>query len=145
MIKTFLISILMLNLATSAALASGGGSGETEHFKPLYPPKVADTQKAFRLEKPVLVEPKALSTVTGTATKLTWNEVKGADSYHVQVATDPNFKWLVSDQHAVKATSFDVSGLTAGQNYFWRVYGVKSDNDAQWTTGFPAWSSFSVK
>lgn len=129
---------------TSAAFASGGGN-ETEHFKPLYPPKQADHAKGTRPLKPTLLEPKALSTVTGTSAKLAWGEVKGADKYIVQVATDANFKWLVTEKMDVVGTTFDVSGLTSGQNYFWRVYGVKSDNDAQYNTGFPAWSSFSVK
>ena len=130
---------------SSMAFASGGAAAPTEHFKPLYPPKVADQSKAFRLEKPVLTEPKALATVSGTATKLAWTEVTGADTYHVQVATDANFKWLVANEYKVNATSFEVNGLTAGQNYFWRVYGVKSDNDSGWTNSFPAVSSFSVK
>ena len=139
--SVFLISILI----SSFAWGSGGAAAPTEHFKPLYPPKVPDHNKAFRLDTPVLTEPKALATVSGGATKLAWSAVKGADRYHVQVATDANFKWLVANEYLVNATSFEVSGLTPGQNYFWRVYGVKTDNESGWTNSFPSWSSFTVK
>ena len=95
--------------------------------------------------RPTLQSPAPLSMVSGASTTLKWNEVQGADSYHVQVATDPNFKWLVSNEFFVKGSSFDVKGLEAGKQYFWRVAGMKSDNGAGYMKGDFTASSFQAQ
>jgi hypothetical protein len=79
----------------------------------------------------------------GQPETLKW-KAEGADTFHVQVATDPRFKWLVIDDHYVKANSFDLKALTKGQQYFWRIAARKPDNDAGNTKGFFKTSSFEV-
>ncbi len=121
---------------------------EENHEKPdFFPKKQADKSKATRLPMVELLEPKALSTVTGTSVTLKWKAVPGAESYRVQVATDPNFKWLVEGptKDFVKETSIQVSDLKPGLHYFWRVYAWNTAADAGWTSSFANMSSFAVK
>lgn len=92
-----------------------------------------------------IIEPQALSKISGTTVTLKWKPAKGANVYHLQVATDPRFKWLVTENHNVSGESFEVSNLQQGQQYFWRVAGRAPENDASWTKGFFATSSFEVK
>lgn len=111
----------------------------------LLPPPAADTNKTTR-PTPVVVEaPAAMSKVTGGATTLKWKESKGATNYLVQVATDPNFKWLVVNDPKVQGTTYEVKNLEAGKQYFWRVAGVKADNDPSYLKGDFGRSMFEAK
>ncbi len=57
---------------------------------------------------------------TDSAT-LTWKAVSGATKYHVQVATDEAFTKLVVDDANVTETTYNVTDLSAGTHYYWRV------------------------
>lgn len=115
--------------ATSAGDHEQTGKAHRDN-NALFPPQMADKSRATMPEQAKLISPKFMSKVTADKQKLEWSASPTADAYHVQVATDPNFKWLVADDHWVKATSFEVSGLQKGKHYYWRVASVKSDNDA---------------
>lgn len=126
------------------------GSGESDQHKeerhsPFYPKKPADKSLSTRPGKVQLIEPKAFSKVSPGQATLKWEAAKGAESYKLQVATDPNFKWLIVNQNFINATQFEITGLETGHQYFWRVYGVKADNEAGTTTSFPSVSSFEVQ
>ena len=144
----FVAAFLIVGLSVQAEEAHEGAKAEAaeHHEKPqLFPKKQADKSKATRLGMAELLEPKALAPVAGTSVTLKWKAVDGADSYRVQVATDPNFKWLISQQDFYKDTTLQVNDLQSGQHYFWRVYAWKSDADPSWTSGFASSSSFEVK
>lgn len=72
------------------------------HSRNLFPKPEADKSKTTRPGKVTLLEPKALSSVQGNQVTLKWKEATDADSYRVQVATDPNFKWLVANEDFYK-------------------------------------------
>lgn len=112
---------------------------------PLYEPKLADKSKATIPNKTKLIEPAALSKVESDSASLTWEPIENATSYRVQVATDPNFKWLVTEVLSHQGTTYQVTGLEKGKQYFWRVAGVKRDNDAGFIQGHFTWSSFETK
>ncbi len=132
--------------AAEGSHESAEASHESNHHNTnFFPKKQADKTKASRLAQVELLEPKALSSVSGTSVTLKWKAVEGADNYRVQVATDPNFKWLVTQKDFLKETSLQVDGLQAGNHYFWRVYPWKDDNDPSWMSGFGNWSSFEVQ
>ncbi|PIS11912.1 MAG: fibronectin type III domain-containing protein [Bdellovibrio sp. CG10_big_fil_rev_8_21_14_0_10_47_8] len=135
-----LLSALILTSLVFAQFARA--NEEAEHRPVLFPKKEADASKATRPAVVELLEPKALSKVSGSDVTLKWSEATGAESYHLQVATDPNFKWLVVNEAFVKGTSYDVKGLEAGLHYFWRVYGQRSENDRGWMSSFSNLSSF---
>ena len=57
---------------------------------------------------------------TDSAT-LTWKAVTGATKYELQVATDEAFTQLVVDDANVTSTTYNVTNLSAGTHYYWRV------------------------
>lgn len=134
---------------TAPALAEGGHGGGhgglSEKMNALFPPKQPDATKGHAPAKPELVSPAYFTEVGSDKQALKWKSVEGADQYHVQVATDPNFKWLVADHTDLKDPGFEVSGLEAGKHYFWRVAAVKSDNASTHRKSFFASSMFATK
>lgn len=132
-------------LAEDAAQGGGHGGGHgglTEKMNALFPQPEKDPAKNEVPAKPELVSPAYFASVKADKTALTWKAVAGADVYHVQVATDPNFKWLVANENAVKGTTFEATGLEAGKHYFWRVAAVKSNNWSTFRKSFFAMSMF---
>jgi len=148
-----LVSLLAFALTlalTSPSLASdekheGGGHGNlAEKMNALFPQPADQPAKRDVPAKPELSSPAYFAEVQGDKVSLQWKPVEGADEYHVQVATDPNFKWLVANEYHHKATSLDVNGLEAGKHYFWRVSAVKSHNWNTFRKSFFATSMFAT-
>lgn len=117
---------------------------KAEHGTDFFPPKPVDATVATTPAKTELKSPEFFSSIKGNEVVLNWSTATGADSYHVQVATDANFKWLIANEFFVKATTFQVKSLEAGKHYFWRVAGMKSDNDAGYVNGPFAASMFTT-
>lgn len=69
-----------------------------------------------------LVAPLSAAITTATATTFEWNaaEQQGVE-YHLQLSTTAGFSAGVTDFYMIDTTAFAVSGLVAGQQYFWRV------------------------
>ena len=111
----------------------------------LFPQKVKDPTQSTRPLQVKLQSPKFLETVTAPTAKLTWEAGEGATSYHVQVATDPNFKWLIANDYWVKTNAFDATKLEAGKRYFWRVASVKEGNISMHTKTLFVSSAFDTK
>lgn len=119
---------------TAAPAAEGKGSKTATNF---FPKKQADKTLATRPESPELIEPAFMTKVTGGTVTLKWKEVAGATNYHLQLATDPNFKWLVKNDFLYQGTSFEATGLEAGKHYYWRVAAQKGTNEPAYTkSGF---------
>ncbi len=130
------------NEGTMAHQAPHGTEHKAEHGTDFFPPKPVDTTVATTPAKAELKSPEFFSSVKVNEVVLNWSIATGADSFHLQVATDANFKWLVVNEFFVKSTSFQVKSLEAGKHYFWRVAGMKSDNDAGYVNGPFATSMF---
>ncbi|MFN7727973.1 MAG: fibronectin type III domain-containing protein [Bdellovibrio sp.] len=111
----------------------------------LLPPPAPDANKVTRPDPVVLEAPAAMSKVSGSATTLKWKPAQGATAYSVQVATDPNFKWLVVNEQSVQGTTYELKNLEVGKQYFWRVYGTKADNDPSYLKGDFGRSMFEVR
>jgi hypothetical protein len=71
---------------------------------------------------PACGDPSGLSntTPTQTSTTVSWNVVGGANNYDVDYKTNAASTWI-NAATATTATSVDLSGLTAGTLYNWRV------------------------
>ena len=104
-----------------------------EKMNSFFPEKQKNPAQSARPTVVKLLAPKFLSKISSATTKLEWSAVEGASNYHVQVATDPNFKWLVANDQWVKTNSFEATQLEAGKKYYWRVASVKNANDAMFT------------
>lgn len=97
----------------------------------LFPQPKADVAGKGTAPKAVqMIAPKFHATVPAGTVTLSWNASEGADAYHVQVATDPAFKWLKADEHFVNGTSFEAKDLEKGKTYYWRVAPWKNGNMA---------------
>lgn len=110
-------SILSLNLSAQA----------NEHkWNKLFSQPKFEEKLAATPAKTTLLSPDFMQTVSAAKVQLKWKDVSDAPEYHVQVATDPNFKWLTIDQNNVKENKFEATGLEAGKTYFWRVASVNT-------------------
>jgi hypothetical protein len=149
--KKLAIAGLFITLAFAASsraneeAAEGEHKVHLEHKNDFFPKKPANKELSARPEAVTLLEPKALSQVSGNQVTLKWKEAARSDSYRIQVATDPNFKWLVANEDFYKGTSYDLKGLEAGKHYFWRVYAFRPSNDHSYISSFSNLSSFEVK
>jgi uncharacterized membrane protein len=81
--------------------------------------------------EPKPLAPRREAVVDGSAVTFEWEGVDGADSYHLQVATDNHLHDLVYEQdlEATEHTAEDVFE-TDGATYFWSV---EARNDAGWS------------
>jgi uncharacterized protein (TIGR02145 family) len=64
---------------------------------------------------------------------LSWNPVDGADGYGVQVSMNPDFISLVFDRNRVDTTICQVTGLSGGTKYFWRVSAEIAGEKSRWS------------
>lgn len=137
--------------AGQQAEKGGHGSKEDHHEKlgktmnSLFPQKQKDPTHSARPTVVKLISPKFLAKISGASTKLEWTATEGATAYHVQVATDPNFKWLVANELWVKGTSFEATQLEADKHYYWRVAAVKGENDSMFTKSLFVNSAFTTQ
>ena len=149
LLKSFLAIMNLTLFSALPGFASGGGE-HTEAPKghrdngALFPPKQANSALSTAPSAPQLKSPEFMATTAGD-TELKWSPVENATVYHVQIATDVNFKWLVTDDHQVKDTSFKTNGLAKGKRYYWRVAAWKSDNMAATNKSYFAASAFTVE
>lgn len=125
----------------SLALAGSGGG---KAYQNLLPQPKANKVMATPPAQVSLVSPAALSKVQGTSVELEWTTVADAQTYHVQVAKDAAFKWIIAEDHFVKSNTFNATNLPKGQ-IFWRVAASKPQNmAAHWKSLFSS-SSFEVE
>ena len=111
----------------------------------LFPTKQQDATKKERPGKPKLSEPGYKAVINGNSVTLKWENVETANAYHVQVATDPAFKWLVSDNWNVSGNSFEQKELKPATSYFWRVAAIRSANEATFMKGWFSVNTFVTK
>ena len=129
--------------------AAGNGHGDGGHDvgynREILKQPVPNKAKGSLPASPELLEPEFMQKVSGNSATLKWKGPEGVDSFHVQVASDPNFKWLVVNETMLSATTFQVQGLNVGQNYYWRVASQGKGKDAGWQKSFFTKSSFKTQ
>jgi hypothetical protein len=128
-------ALLIAIFASLTAKASVIRDYEAHHLFPYPEANAAQTQQP---SKPEIESPEFFARVNGTAS-LKWQSVAEASGYHVQVATDPNFKWIVLEDYHYQNTTIEVGNLEEGKHYHWRVLAVKRSNDSSWMKS--AWNS----
>ncbi len=146
------ISILMVLTYSFIFAAEPGKAPAKQDWNKEYTKEEKDWNKIFKqptsnlsLSQPPeatqLIEPGFMSQVKGTEVTLKWKEIPGV-KYHLQVATDPMYKWLVVDQLLVSYTEYSVKNLQPGTQYFWRVYTQHPGNMPGHMTGNSVGSEF---
>lgn len=125
-------------LFSISIMANEGGRDNSALFPQPTPNKAKSTQP----DAPTLVAPAFNATTGGGNVELKWNPVNNANGYHLQVAKDPNFKWLVVEQNPMTETSYTVIGLEKGKTYFWRVAAYTLGNTQSYSKSWFTKSSF---
>lgn len=141
-ILTFALTLALTSPSVAEEKAHGGHGDIPEKMNSLFPEPAAKLEKRDLPTQPEIVAPAFNTVVTTDNVTLQWNAVPGADEYHVQIATDPNFKWIATEVLHHKTNSFDAISLGAGKTYYWRVAAVKTQNWSTFRKGFFAMSSF---
>jgi hypothetical protein len=83
---------------------------------------------------PTLSSPSNGSTGVSTSPTLNWNASTGATSYRLQVSTSPFFASTAVNQSGITGTSFDVTGLSNGTLYYWRVNATNASGTSAYST-----------
>lgn len=84
-------------------------------------------------DRPVLIKPDNEKTGVPVDVVLDWAPADRANSYDIQVATNSNFTNLIVDETGLTETSYDLSGLNNFNEYHWRVRGVNSVGNSEWS------------
>ncbi len=72
---------------------------------------------------PELLTPANNAKDVSPQTSFTWSAVPNAETYRLQVSTDPDFGVLIVDQAGIVGTSYVLtSSLATDKQYYWRVY-----------------------
>ncbi|MBI3586894.1 MAG: T9SS type A sorting domain-containing protein, partial [Ignavibacteriales bacterium] len=84
---------------------------------------------------PRLIAPENGASGVSTHPLLSWDIVKGAKTYSVQVAMDKEFKKdIVVDTSNVRVTSLEVKkALKSKETYYWRVSAADSNKTSEWS------------
>ncbi|HPG39934.1 MAG TPA: FISUMP domain-containing protein [bacterium] len=94
---------------------------------------------AVRLIKDIIPDPPYLyspynnETEISTSPLLRWGNSTGAFSYHLQVADNINFTTIFIDLNDFEDTSYQLTGLTQGATYYWRVSAANSAGTSPWS------------
>ncbi|GEM_PF-567116 len=81
------------------------------------------------LPKPVLVEPSQNAQNTGNTVKLSWEEIKRADKYQLQISESQDFGSVNVDS-TVSGTVYTTSSLSSETTYYWRVKAIKTGGNS---------------
>lgn len=84
-------------------------------------------------EAPSLASPSDGASGVPTSPTLNWNSSQGADTYHLQVATNASFSSPVINQSELSSTSYQASGLDNSSTYYWRVRASNEDGNSSWS------------
>ncbi|HWP83074.1 MAG TPA: FG-GAP-like repeat-containing protein [Bacteroidota bacterium] len=85
---------------------------------------------------PTLSSPANGATGQSTTVSFSWGSVSGASKYHFQLSTSSVFSTLVVDSPNVSTTSTQVSGLSGGTTYYWRVRAGNSEGYGPYSSTF---------
>lgn len=85
----------------------------------------------------VLSAPDSALSGASTSPELRWVVSEEVEQYQVQVATDSAFEDIIRSQSGLEGTSYQVSGLAADAEYFWRVRGTNFTGTGEWSNAWP--------
>ncbi len=88
------------------------------------------------LDAPELLEPADKSKGIVIKPELAWKEIKDAQSYHIQIALDNEFKEIIFDSTNIEKTYVNIFDLDYYTSYFWRVSSVLNTKESIWSDVF---------
>ena len=98
---------------------------------------------------PKLKSPANNENVPVGSIKLLWKRNKFSHSFHLQVASDPEFKDIIVDDSLTADTTIDVCSFSVNlseknSTYYWRVLSYNNDNNTGGFSGYPDIWSFNT-
>jgi hypothetical protein len=66
--------------------------------------------------------------------QLKWEEVEGAEYYHIQISPDSTFEQNIADKEEISFTFYDSPTLLPDTKYYWRMLGYNSINLSDWSS-----------
>jgi len=124
----FIVSlVIVLGLIIIPGLGCAAGPAEA----PTPPPSPVATPAP---QPPALSLPANESTAADLDVRLEWKASADANSYGLQVTTDPDFTNLIIDESEITSTYYQVaSGLDWKTNYYWRVSASSAGGTSAWS------------
>jgi aqualysin 1 len=112
---------------------NGGGTGEWSevwNFK---------TMEGALPQAPTLISPPNGAKNLLTSVSFDWSDVSGILDYNLQISRSNTFGTLELDQKAITVSDYQVTGLSKGTRYYWRVvarnnYGTSTSSSRNFTT-----------
>ncbi|MCH6236486.1 LamG-like jellyroll fold domain-containing protein [Cognataquiflexum rubidum] len=87
----------------------------------------------INLSPPPLLLPQKASNFQNTGIGFSWGSVTNADAYHLQVSTSPDFATVTFQNQTIANTTFNLSTLTSGNAYYWRVRAIDGTVLSAWS------------
>jgi hypothetical protein len=105
--------------------------------------QIAEFTGSFNIElgvpfAPVLVSPINGATSQPLQTALDWEDVINANTYNVELATDPQFLNMVINETGINVSNYTIQPgvLSNSTEYFWRIKGVNTSGEGEYSEVF---------
>jgi hypothetical protein len=85
---------------------------------------------------PTLTSPVNGSTGVPTSPIFIWTAAAGAESYRIQLSTDPSFNSIAYDSSGFEGTSHKVEWLSGATQYWWRVFALGFGSSSEPSTAW---------
>ena len=75
--------------------------------------------------------------ISETSVYLEWSSVTSAETYDIQYTTKKNYfdnSDQVTTKNGIEYTHYELTGLTSGEEYFFRVRAVNTEGESDWTS-----------
>ena len=82
---------------------------------------------------PVMVSPSNEATGISTNPSFSWQPLQDVQSYSIQIASDRQFRTIVTEQSGLTSTSFSFTGLEPSTTYYWRLSAVNALGSGPWS------------
>ena len=79
---------------------------------------------------------KSCKATSATSVRLEWDKVNSAESYEIEHATKKEYLGAsnaATTVNGITTTSYEITGLTSGETYFFRVRAVNQQGSSEWT------------
>jgi len=88
---------------------------------------------SFLVTSPILLHPLDGALGISISPTLSWQFLKGAEFYHLQVSLSPDFSVLLINETNIPSTIYSIDSLSPQTVHYWRVRGMSSNEVSRWS------------